>query len=33
MLNAITESMDISLSGLWEIAKDREVYGVSKSRT
>ena len=23
MLNAITESMDISLSGLWEIAKDR----------
>ena len=37
-LDAITESMDISLSKLWEIVKDREAWhtsahGVAKSQT
>ena len=37
-LNVITDSMDMSLSKLWERVKDREVWyaavhGVSKSQT
>ena len=36
-LNSITDSMDVSLSKLWEIVKDREalcvtVHGVTKSQ-
>ena len=37
-LDGITDSMDMSLSKLWEIVKDREnwhvvVHGVTKNRT
>ena len=32
-LDGITDSMDVSLSKLWEIVKDREVCGVTESWT
>ena len=32
-LDGITNSLDMSLSKLWEMVKDRETHGVAKSQT
>ena len=31
--DGITDSLDMSLSKLWEMVKDRETHGVAKSQT
>ena len=32
-LDGITDSMDVSLSKLWEVVKDGAVYGITESDT